>query len=829
MQKISYVKRKKQNVEEQIQRIIDNQAEKRKLIIISGEYGIGKTSLLNEVMSMIQYKNYLNISLEKEYYNSPMFLKEITTNFINRLKIDDSFAQKGVNFFTTIIKLLPGISIGNTDSIEISFSDTKKAILDLIENRWHTYISQIDAIEYQGENYVFELVRIISSAVFTCQTGLYVVIDNFDCLDMQTFSFLSKISEEIPDLSIILTMESNLQCVTNSLSIQLVSNFLHTNKMKKEILLSPFDQYDTRIYLSQQDVFSQIQDINNISEQAYEFSGGLPLLLSIVCDENEFWITQNRESNKSITLDMYYQKLLKEANPQRKCILFYFVANEGKIEKDILNKLIKKEKNNDLQDAFVDLFSINIIIDFPKDCYRIKAPILCNYIKKHIKEYSIFEGEYKQKLLKAYHKSNKLKNISERYSRMVTLAIELGEWDKSYNYAIEGCKELYAQMKYDVASDILKFLLKEGKLSSEQKIYATIELIRHLYNDKRMSLLLEYYYSVYEQLDNVVDNNINISTIHLIAAKAHYYLNQVKEAIMLAQKELSYTHNSYIYFQAKLIIISAYDLQGDYDKCFLEYDNAIKEIEQEKDFILDDSLRIMFDTVCQMRLNDAFECIGKLENVIRQKQYISKRTYICCYNNLGIEYLMNGQFEKAKIYLEMAKTNFLTYYPAEAHFSLNNLGLYYLYSTSDKNEETALQLLEQAYKYSVSPLQHAYTLMNIANVYFIKGDYIMALEKIKLSENYVKECPDPIVHSYFHYNSACIAYYSGDNETAIQELKQSYSGLQKPQLALLYKKRNELAMKLECNEIVCTSSSETTRRSFWSTQIYEPCELMFYN
>ena len=60
-------------------------------------------------------------------------------------------------------------------------------------------------------------------------------------------------------------------------------------------------------------------------------------------------------------------------------------------------------------------------------------------------------------------------------------------------------------------------------------------------------------------------------------------------------------------------------------------------------------------------------------------------------------------------------------------------------------------------------------------------------------------------------------------------MKQSYYGLEKPQLALLYNKRNDLAKKLSIEEITSINSSTTTRRRFWAEQIYEPCELMFYN
>ena len=824
-----YVKRNQQNIEEQIQKIIDNQADNRKLVIISGEYGIGKTTLLNEIISMLKYKTYFKISLEKGYNNSPVFLKEVTTKFIESLQLDNTIANKSANWFATIVKFLPGINIGVTDTVSLSFSETKKAILEFVEKRWSTYVSEIDAIEYQGESYISELVRIIHSAVVTYQSNLYIVIDNFDCLDMQTSIFLNKLNEQIQDLSIILTMESDLEYVKNSLSIRFINNFMHTNKLNREIALYPFDKIDTKTYLSQHKVFSYTDDIDTLSEQACDFSGGLPLLLSIICDDNEFWITQNEEGRKNINMDMYYRNLLQDASDEKKRILFYFVANEGKMEKDVLRQLIKKNKTEGLRQAFKELYSLNVIIEPEQNCYRIKAPILSDYIKKHIKEYLFYENEYKRKLLKAYSNLNMPQNISEKYSRLVVLAVELGKLDKAYEYAIEGCEALYVQMKYDTASNILEYILKEVDLSPEQRVYATEKLIKHLYSYKRMSLLLDYYYSIQKEYENLIENKLLWSSIHLKAAQAHYYLNQGDEAITIAQKAASEKNNAYIYYKAKLIIISSYDLQGDYDNCFLEYDNALKEIKDDKDLNSDDSLKIMFDTVCQMRLNDAQKCIEKLENAISHKAIISKRTYFCCCNNLGIEYLMDGQFDKAKEYLERAKLLFLTHFPIEAHFALNNLGLYYLYSTSDKDEEEALQLLEQAYNYAISPLQHAYTLMNIANVYFDREDYEAALEKMKLVVEYVKECPDPIVHSYYHYNYACVAYYCGDLEKAKTELKQSYSGLQKPQLALLYEKRNNLAKKLGCSELTHTISCESTRRKFWAEQIYEPCELMFYN
>lgn len=731
-QRMYYVKRNKQNIEDQIQSIIDSRGNERKLIIISGEYGIGKTALFNEIISMLQYKECLTISLEKGYNNSPVFLKEITTSFIENLKLDDNLKSKGANLFASFLKFFPDISVGVSKNVRLSFSDMKKNIIELIEKHWSTYISQIESIEHQGDYYICELVRIIHSAINICHSDLYVIIDNLDCLDKQTFMFLNMINEKIQNLSVIVTMESKLYDVKNKLSFEFVMNYTRknsSNRLSKSFSLELFDEVDTKEYISQYNLFCGIEDVTALSEQIYTFSGGLPLFISIVCEDNEFWIRQNAEERdlENIDLAVYYRNLLQKASDERKSILFYFVANDGSIEKDVLNQILKREKNEKLRNAFIELCLLKIIVESPQNCYRIKAPILSNYIEKHVNEYCLDKDTYKKKCLKAYCDLSKSKNISEKYSKIVKLSIELNEYEKAYKYAIEASKNLGVQMKYDTAGSILQYLLKKADLSENQIVDVIKDLLEHLYNNKQMQLLLTYYYSYISQIEKVTFSEIVLANIHLKAAKAHYYLNQSNEAIKTARKALVGNSNSQIYFDANIIIISSYDLQGDYNSCFMKYDDCIEEIRINKDLDPDESLQVKFDMIYQMRTDDVDKCILKLESAITREINKSDRVYACCCNNLGIEYLMDGNFTKAKEYLEKAQSLFLSKFSIEAHFVLNNLGLYYLYATDEKDYEKALVFFHQAYSYAISPLQHAYILMNIANTYFFKKNFSMAL------------------------------------------------------------------------------------------------------
>lgn len=828
---MNYIKRNRQNVEETIQKVIDDEKYNRKLIIILGEYGIGKTALYNEVLKMLDNKMYLSFSLNRSYNNSPVFLRDIIIEFIERLGVDEKYSSKKINLIKGLLEIIPD-SIQLEIPMGVSISKQTTCIKRILEQRWESYISKIENIESKDDFYIRELVLVVQQVLREYEESeLYIVIDNFEYLDRQSKMFMDNICYKIKNVFIILTMETTIEHLKNKDALDFISEYAYNNKFEEknlDIKLEPFDDQDTMLYLSQYPDYQNCNNLEQLSEKAVYYSGGLPLFLSILCQNKSFLINDNlyQFDLKNIGLEIYYRNFMDSCNKINKKILFYLTANGGSIDKNVLLRILKSSKTKKINRAFSELCTSHVLeVDALQNCVFIKAVIFYNYISCHVDEYKWNELEYRKDLWNAYIAERNIYNISEKYIKIVKLAICLSKWDEAYKYALEGSLELKEQMKYDVACKLLEITLDKAKLSPTQKLELQKQLIGNLYNNKEMERLLEIYDSIIENTNKL----LNFSYIHLKAAKAQYYLNHAEKSIILANQALQQNVNSYIYFEAKTLISSAYDLIGDYEHCFSTYDDCIYEIKENKELNPDNSLTRLFNMVIQMRSNKMEECVDSLLEIVNKNEFEDDRIYACGCNNLGIEYLMGGKFQAARKYLQKAEELFERKYHLEKHFVLNNLGLYYLYSPDEHNEDLAMTYFDRAFEYAISPLQYAYILLNKVAVYLCRKEYEQAIELLVRVENHVKKCPDPIVKSYFHYNYAYTLSLNNQPEEAKEHLRKSYCGLEKPQLGLLYKKRDELAISLNCkieHEKICIT---TNRRKFWSEQKYEPCELMFYN
>lgn len=824
----TYIKRTKEDIEAKIQNIIDNRSYDRKLIFITGEYGVGKTELFKIIQEMTKYKNRIIIDLDYSYNMNPSFLRDITLAFVNHIgimygKSDKENIKKSTRIAKSILDIIPDVTIG-TSGVDINFSKQIELLHNFINNRWESYTESINACDTKGNFYISELVRIIKKISDSCDTWIYLLIDNIDNLDIQTKMFFDEILAKINKIGIIVTSEYDIVSIKNNYALDFLQSFMHRYdniNEDYELELSRFDIQETRTYIEQ--CHNNLKDINNLTKKINFYSDGLPLFISIICKDKKFISNSDlSEINlKSPKMDIYFRKLVDSYNESTNEILFFLTANNGEIDKNVFDFLC--ESNSRLKGA-VEMLELTNVISLTKTNVCISAPILCKYIEKNVKQYIRFKTKYKTLIYNAYMNVPVVNNISEKYSNIVLLAHETSNNEAGIKYALEGSGILIQQMRPDIAKNILKYTLDKCSPNQEQLNELMCQLIYTLYFCKQMEEVIIEYNKLLPQLINSDYINAKFPLAQLYTAKAYYYLNMPDKAIEVAQILLNNTKNYELFFQCTMLIISSYDLSGNYSECFSSFDNGRKKA-QAMDHSL--SLVSLFDMVIQMRSSDTNECIHYLNQAhLAFNNPKASRNQACCFNNLGIEYLMNGTFDLAEEYLKKSEAIFTKFHPLESHFVLNNLGLLFQYK-NERDEVKANEYFNKAFDFAISPLQKAYILMNLA-ILSIQEDANEAEELLIQAKVYIDICPDPIAHSYFNYNYAQYYYLNNDFVNARKFLVESYNGLSKPQLNSLYNKRDLLQNKIG-KSTKYTREKFTNRRQFFAKLEWEPCELMFYN
>ena len=833
-----YIRRENGYIEDEIMRIISlNEA--NKLIFISGEYGIGKTTLLEFLNDNARDVLPMIFKLDFNNNTGTHFLVNIVSAFLETIGKDNSMPrlndkltmQDGFDLFNLI---LPDVSYTPIDGkISLNFRHFVPGIKKFFEDSFATFDSMVLDASKQYDTYVAKLVKIVEEVTKMCNDRqLLLIIDNIEQLDGQTAAFIALLNDRIKNIGLIITSESKLNELCNPTAASLLSQIVksRTGKIEKRIDLSipSFNNEDAKQYIltNSEISFKNGEDssdiLNNFVENAIHYSYGIPLFLSIICENLESLEEKQIENinfSQDYFISEYYNQKIANKTFEENEIVNCIAANDGSLHIEVFSSLFSNyvnAKRNLLNEG---------IIESSDDFYRIRIKLLVPYIRTEVRSFKVNEKEYSQTVLTAYRNlEDRIDHKYNLYTSLVSLACKVNNPEEVLKYAIKGSDVLVMNLKPDLAARIIDYGMEFGNLCSTDKTKLESQLVRILYLNKEMSRVID----TYEKL--AVDENFetyepDIKQRNILyAAKAHYYMNNCVGAISLLHD--FHPDNSFLYYEAKILFISSLDLNGDYGECMREYEKA-----KEHSLSKDDGLIAMFDMVVQMNCVEYKECIESLSRAYQYFKDRKPRYSACCANNLGIEYLMNGEFDNALLYLEESLELFECYHPIELHFALNNLGIYYQYSVTNSDFVKAEKLFKEANIIAISPLQNLYTLLNLSILYFQTGR-VNDAEKLFISGEYLLEkIPDPIAGAYFHYNYAKFLYEIGEVVGAKIHCAKSYTGIEKPQLAKLIDKRNRLSksLGLALNANASSNEENTTRRDFFSKLEWEPCELMFYN
>lgn len=437
----------------------------------------------------------------------------------------------------------------------------------------------------------------------------------------------------------------------------------------------------------------------------------------------------------------------------------------------------------------------------------LKHIILINEIKKANSKSKYRMNETYEALVENYIYIN-YKSLQSLYE----LHCSMNNYKDAFDVLTKLCEELISSYNYTLCIQYIKRAIDNSEFSPNEK-----QLERTLF-----CLLKSYFYTKQNQecielfkhyKEKYMGNNEAI----LIVSQAAYYLNDFAYTIELCNN-VNAENCSNLFHQKQILLSSAYDLCGEYQKSYEAHINGRIFAENHND----EYAVSLYNMSIQMVSASYNECIDKLKQGLSAFEcYGENRNLACINNNIGIEMLMVGN-ENCKQYLEKSLQLFNKSAEIEIQFPLNNLGLYCI--LMEKNYQKAGVYFENALKSAISPLQLCYIYNNLAILKYLLGDensdtYFSEAQK------YAEDCPDPIVKAKVNYNLYKYAkmnnynnYYSFLDKGKLEKAHPQYVEISKRYAAALNKKYvNDSGAKI-CDRRIMFDKQEW----FWG-------ELMFYN
>ena len=822
-----------------INTITDNSHERR-LCVLCGEWGIGKSTLLNKVFDDL--KNQLRIRMDFTLdVISPTTLKSIVTEFIEHSGVyysgqsDKEKIPLRDKIFNGLKDLKFGITFRTDTKGSISGSisfNFVTPILNWIEKNYESYINSIQNTSF--EDFPRTLARITREICIACDNVLYVVIDDVEKMDASSALLLKELLSSNIRIALILSSEFSLNSKYSISYKELIYDYFlkrpDTND-RFEYSLSYFERGETFQYIKKR--FNNIKTLDlDVADLVHEYTRGFPFLLSLVCNDisNIQKISNNDDLEFNSKMNLFFDRNIQKLSETQLQILYVIACNKGSINFEVLKSAITISGINEW--TFLDELEFLINqkhIREQGEIVVITPPMFSRYIFRTsslIQERK--KKEYYRLLERIYSDLPDNSGGVEKYYSLSYLYLNLERITEAYNFIIRCYDEFVNKQMPDKAANFLEDILKQNLVRPFDSTFISqvkYKLCNAYYLCKKNELVIEVFEALHdEDFNNLEKIDLHLN-LYLLVSKAYYYMNNPINSIKYAKLAIHSENNTTIYFEAMAMLASSYDLQASYSSSKKVYFKALKKALENNYTKQLGKLKMTI----QMVSSDYKECLKSLEEAIAifSHEYYENRFLACSYNNIGIEYLMQGDFANSKLYLKKAEQAF-TLYPLESHFSDNNIGL--LLYLSEGNLIEALKYLKRAYENSISPLQRAYTMSNRGIVLYELNIKDEALECFNIAHGHAILCPDPIVRSYVIYNLACYYFKSEDFTKAGEYLKDSYLGLKKDQLQCLLEKRNKMLNIINSNKHYPNNVfTDSQRRIFFAACEWEPCELMFYN
>ncbi|WP_219217176.1 hypothetical protein [Paenibacillus sp. S150] len=804
----------------------------KELFILSGVYGVGKTTLLNVISNKLNGLLHIHLNFNKIETDGLISLKNAIINFISISKIEKKKQKfKVSSFLANLIKtfeLKISASVGTENSATFNAEvDVLEAIRSTIESKYERYLETID--KAKSNEFPQTLARIVLEITSLVDERIYITLDEIEKLDCNSAIFIEELLKSDCDLSIVCSTESKKSEINNYHFLETINNFftrnIETTKCNSS-KLNEFTILETSEYINMR-YNSRFNENDPLIVRIHEKTAGLPLLLSVVCANNSLAEieTHTFKTETEEWLGRIYNETINSLDEQVRRTLYIISIAGGTVSDSVLKEVMNLPKNEIY--GILETLQKKEMINYEEqnDEFHIKYKILSEYIQNsdHISAYE--EKKQRELIINAYENSpneniSKARNLSFLYLKSKSYQ-KAFEWIKVYgNRAFSKC------MHDRYIEDVIK-IKQRIILEAHDMAKLNFFLIRAYYSTGDINTSIELFSSLAKAELDSLKLSEDYSLLCGIIAQAYYYKNDYSNTIKYCKEALENCKNNHnIFHESFLKLISIYDLNGEYDLALNNYNKGIMLANNKEDLITKGSYLM----VTQMVHEKYQECCKNLKEAIRLFENTSfVRNLACVHNNLGIEYLMNNNQSSALDHLKESEKILCGELSLELHFVQNNLGLYFLLNNQYFEAE---KYLTEALRSAISPLQYAYIYNNLAilNMTLRNKNIEELFEKALFHSN---SCPDPVVHCNVRYNYAKYSYMIGDQAKALHLFPEDSLRLVNiKQYSPLIRKITELGRKIGFdmkNRILPEQNHITDRRSYFIDQDWQLCELMFYN
>lgn len=822
----------KRKVYNELESFLMNGTFPKELFILSGVYGVGKTTLLTVLGDKLNTSLHIHINFNKSEVDGLVSLKNAICDFIRLNKIQKKKKKfKMSGFLTTLINSLEfkaSASIGLETAAGVNLElDILEAIKTTIENRYEHYLDTID--KAKSREFPQTLARIVQEITSLIGERLYITLDEIEKMDSNSAVFIYELLKNDCVLSMVCSTESKNTEISNYHFLETINNYftrnIETTKCNSS-KLSEFSLLETSEYINMR-YNSKFNEIDPLILKIHEKTAGLPLLLSVVCANNSLTeikdLTLKAETEE--WLGRIYNETINSLDEAVRKTLFIVSIAGGNIYDSVLENVLQIPSQE--RYSILEILQRKELLYYEEESgeFHIKYKILSEYINKsnHISLYE--EKQQRQLIINAYENCpiesiSKARALSFLYLKSKHHK-KAFEWSKTYgNLSLRKCmQDRYIEDANKIAQNII---LEPQDIAQLHSL-----LIRAYYSAGDINSCIELFNNLKQEEINSLNESEDYSILCVIVAQAYYYQNDYHNTIIHCKRALNNCKGNYhIFLESFLKLISTYDLNGEYDSALINYNKGIKLANDKEDLLAKGSYLM----VTQMIHNNYHVCCTNLiEAIDIFKNTPHVRNLACVHNNLGIEYLMKGNQSGALEHLKESEKILNSQLSLELHFVQNNLGLYYLLNNQHIDAKSYLM---EALKGAISPLQYAYIYNNLAILDIVAYEKKSADKFFEKAMYHLIHCPDPIVYCNVKYNYSKYLYLIDDLPKAIQLFpKDKLGAINVNQYYPLIKKITNLGRELGLNLNNLTQPQQliTDRRSFFIENDWQPCELMFYN
>lgn len=242
--------------------------------------------------------------------------------------------------------------------------------------------------------------------------------------------------------------------------------------------------------------------------------------------------------------------------------------------------------------------------------------------------------------------------------------------------------------------------------------------------------------------------------------------NQAKEkADALIQKlDEQQLHDEYLTLNLDILLAGMYHHFGDIPYASKRYEQGLS-ISSQKNAYQKEYHYLL--SISNMFLDNELA----IENIEKSMRYFEKKHLMLSYaksaNNVAINYIYLGKYEKAVFYLKRSEEIFSDMYSISYHYPLNNLGTAYAYL---RDYNMALECFTKARDNPVEPFSYLWISMNIANCKRKLGDHRECQELLVMVEKEIQslDCNTYLLERNFHISKALL-YIEEEDYTSAYE------------------------------------------------------------